>query len=316
MDEAEYCDRLGLIYRGELIALGTPEALKTELDARGRAGGALRSARDGDGARSRSCRASRRRRCSAAGCTWWPTTATRPRPTSASCSTRRARAIERIEQIVPSLEDVFVSLIEARDRAEQPQEEVRAMKLRRVRAVARKEFLHVAPRSAQPGHGDRHPDADAGAVRLRPDARRGQRAAGRLGPERHAGRAASSSAASPARATSRCASYVDNYRDIERAIDTRRGADGAGRSRAISPSGSTPAATAPVQLIVDGSDSNTATIAIGYAEVVVADLLAGHGRRASSAPRAGRALADARWTCGRASGSTPTWSRGTTSFPA
>ena len=30
MDEAEYCDRLGLIYRGELIALGTPHALKTE----------------------------------------------------------------------------------------------------------------------------------------------------------------------------------------------------------------------------------------------------------------------------------------------
>src|SRR5512137_1383060 len=29
MDEAEYCDRLGLIYRGELIALNTPEALKT-----------------------------------------------------------------------------------------------------------------------------------------------------------------------------------------------------------------------------------------------------------------------------------------------
>ena len=31
MDEAEYCDRLGLIYRGELIATGTPEKLKTEL---------------------------------------------------------------------------------------------------------------------------------------------------------------------------------------------------------------------------------------------------------------------------------------------
>jgi ABC-2 type transport system ATP-binding protein len=29
MDEAEYCDRLGLIYRGELIALGTPLELKT-----------------------------------------------------------------------------------------------------------------------------------------------------------------------------------------------------------------------------------------------------------------------------------------------
>jgi len=31
MDEAEYCDRLGLIYRGELIAIGTPETLKTHL---------------------------------------------------------------------------------------------------------------------------------------------------------------------------------------------------------------------------------------------------------------------------------------------
>jgi ABC-2 type transport system ATP-binding protein len=31
----------------------------------------------------------------------------------------------RVERIVPSLEDVFVSLIEARDRAEAPQAEVR-----------------------------------------------------------------------------------------------------------------------------------------------------------------------------------------------
>ncbi|MGC8763804.1 MAG: TolC family protein [Acidobacteriota bacterium] len=30
MEEAEYCDRLGLIYRGELVAAGTPEALKRE----------------------------------------------------------------------------------------------------------------------------------------------------------------------------------------------------------------------------------------------------------------------------------------------
>jgi len=63
MDEAEYCHRLGLIYRGELIALGTPHELKT--------------------------------------------------------------GQTREDGTVPSLEDVFVSLIEARDRAEQPQEEVR-----------------------------------------------------------------------------------------------------------------------------------------------------------------------------------------------
>ena len=30
MDEAEYCDRLALIYRGRIIALGTPSELKTE----------------------------------------------------------------------------------------------------------------------------------------------------------------------------------------------------------------------------------------------------------------------------------------------
>jgi ABC-2 type transport system ATP-binding protein len=62
MDEAEYCNRLGLIYRGELIALGTPHELKSEMPL---ADGSL-----------------------------------------------------------PSLEEVFVERIEARDRAEQPQQEV------------------------------------------------------------------------------------------------------------------------------------------------------------------------------------------------
>ena len=33
MDEAEYCDRLGLIYRGELIACGTPDGLEARGDA-------------------------------------------------------------------------------------------------------------------------------------------------------------------------------------------------------------------------------------------------------------------------------------------
>jgi len=62
MDEAEYCDRLGMIYRGELIAMDTPRALKA--------------------------------------------------------------AITKENGTPPTLEDVFVSLIEAHDRAEQPQTEV------------------------------------------------------------------------------------------------------------------------------------------------------------------------------------------------
>ena len=31
MDEAEYCDRIGLIYRGRLIASGTPDDLKSSV---------------------------------------------------------------------------------------------------------------------------------------------------------------------------------------------------------------------------------------------------------------------------------------------
>ncbi len=61
--------------------------------------------------------------------------------------------------------------------------------------------------------------------------------------------------------------YVTSYRDLERDIDTRRalvglviGRDFAQRIDA--------GRDAPVQFIVDGSDSNTATIALGYADNV------------------------------------------------
>jgi ABC-2 type transport system ATP-binding protein len=124
MDEAEYCDRLALIYRGELIAQGTPERLKQEVmqeevlelncdrpEAAMEALQGLASVKEAalfgnslhlvadDGER-------------------------------ASAETRMRLAeqgfqVRDIERIVPSLEDVFVSLIEAHDRAEQPQEEVR-----------------------------------------------------------------------------------------------------------------------------------------------------------------------------------------------
>ncbi len=119
MDEAEYCDRLGLIYRGELIAVGHAGGAE---DRRGCAKHVLEvfceRPEDGDGARSRALPgvkevgAVRQRRC-----TWWPPDAARPPP---GASARRSRtagfAVGGIEEIVPSLEDVFVSLIEARDR--------------------------------------------------------------------------------------------------------------------------------------------------------------------------------------------------------
>ena len=61
--------------------------------------------------------------------------------------------------------------------------------------------------------------------------------------------------------------YVHNYREVERAIDA-----GQALAALIVPrdfAGHIEAGRAiPVQLIVDGSDSNTATIAMGYAEAV------------------------------------------------
>ncbi len=123
MDEAEYSDRIALIYRGELIAIGSPEVLKTELmpeevlevlcgrpqDAMGeieRVRGVKEVALFGKGlhvvAEDGEATAEAVR----------------------SLLQERGYEIERVEKIVPSLEDVFVSLIEARDRVEQPQQAV------------------------------------------------------------------------------------------------------------------------------------------------------------------------------------------------
>ncbi len=124
MDEAEYCDRLALIYRGELIAQGPPEQLEREAmqedvlevlcerpEAAMEALADLASVKEAAlFGRSLHLVADDGERAAAE---------TRQR------LTERGFQVRQIERITPSLEDVFVSLIEARDRAEQPQEEVR-----------------------------------------------------------------------------------------------------------------------------------------------------------------------------------------------
>jgi ABC-2 type transport system ATP-binding protein len=124
MDEAEYCDRIGLIYRGELIAVGTPETLKNELmedhilevlcespyeamEELENVAGVKEVALFGKGLHvvaedHRTVAAEIRRLLSEQG-----------------------YRVQSVEKIVPSLEDVFVSLIEARDRSEQPQQELK-----------------------------------------------------------------------------------------------------------------------------------------------------------------------------------------------
>jgi ABC-2 type transport system ATP-binding protein len=124
MDEAEYCDRLGLVYRGELVAMGSPGELKAGvtreeiLDVRcdrpqeaigllERMPGVSGAALFGGGIHAAVVRGS-----------------TTP---AGIVEALRAAGIpvERAEPIPPSLEDAFVSLVEERDRMAGPLAEVR-----------------------------------------------------------------------------------------------------------------------------------------------------------------------------------------------
>ncbi len=124
MEESEYCDRLGIIYRGLLIAQGTPRELKTrhmpeavleidcarpneamgvierlpEVKETALFGKGLHAVAPDAGAADRAIRAA----LAAAGF-----------------------RLERLERVTPTLEDVFVSLIETHDRAEAAATEVR-----------------------------------------------------------------------------------------------------------------------------------------------------------------------------------------------
>jgi len=124
MDEAEYCDRLGLIYRGRLIASGSPETLKTDtmrdevLEVLAdRPHEAMTPIGELDGVREVALFGK--------GLHVVAENADRLIPRLRQALSRSGHAVERIERIDPSLEDIFVSLIESRDREGQPQEEVR-----------------------------------------------------------------------------------------------------------------------------------------------------------------------------------------------
>jgi ABC-2 type transport system ATP-binding protein len=122
MDEAEYCDRLGLVYRGELIALGTPAELKTGFMREGvieilcerpqeaiepllEVEGVKDVALSGDGLHA--VVEETGAGISAIG----------------ECLGTKGFAVDDIRKITPSLEDVFVSLIQARDREEARQKQ-------------------------------------------------------------------------------------------------------------------------------------------------------------------------------------------------
>jgi ABC-2 type transport system ATP-binding protein len=124
MEESEYCDRLGIVYRGELIALGTPRELKTrhmpeavlEIDCE-RPNDAMLAIEAAPAVKEVALFGKGLHAVAAD-------------PAAAEAQIRAALAgggfrLARLERIVPTLEDVFVSLIETRDAAAGRQEEVR-----------------------------------------------------------------------------------------------------------------------------------------------------------------------------------------------
>jgi ABC-2 type transport system ATP-binding protein len=123
MDEAEYCDRIGLIYRGELIALGTPATLKTETMQEEVIEVVCDRPQDAMGFIEHLPEI-KETALFGRGLHVVAENVERATKAIASALQKNNCPVERIEQIVPSMEDVFVSLIEARDRLESPQKEV------------------------------------------------------------------------------------------------------------------------------------------------------------------------------------------------
>jgi len=122
MDEAEYCDRLGLIYRGELIALGTPEALKTQF-MREEVLEVLCEHPERMMAEIEGLPAVKEAALFGRGLHVVAADGQQAAAAVRGLLAERGVRLDRLEKITPSLEDVFVSLIEARDQAQQPQRE-------------------------------------------------------------------------------------------------------------------------------------------------------------------------------------------------
>jgi ABC-2 type transport system ATP-binding protein len=118
MEEAEYCNRLALIFRGKIVALGTPSELKrdsmkgkillVECDPLGAAVEALQSAPDVMDAAVFGNALHLVVKDAAV-----------VLPQLKSYLAKHNIAVTRMEEIRPSLEDVFVSLTTSREAAEE-----------------------------------------------------------------------------------------------------------------------------------------------------------------------------------------------------
>jgi ABC-2 type transport system ATP-binding protein len=115
MEEAEYCDRLALIYRGNIIAIGTP----TELKARAMREAILDIQCPDPFSVMETISALPGVREVALFGSGLHAVVVNPDEAQARIEDELDRlgiTLERIEQVLPSMEDVFVALIEETDR--------------------------------------------------------------------------------------------------------------------------------------------------------------------------------------------------------
>jgi ABC-2 type transport system ATP-binding protein len=115
MDEAEYCHRLALMYRGRVVALGAPAELKRQLDSHQlldlESSDARESMRVLEGLKGLGDVA-----VFGGGLHITAEDAGAAIPRIRECLGAAGIGIERLERIEPSMEDVFVAMIEAEER--------------------------------------------------------------------------------------------------------------------------------------------------------------------------------------------------------
>ncbi|MEP0813279.1 MAG: ABC transporter ATP-binding protein [bacterium] len=123
MDEAEFCDRVALIYRGELIAVGAPSELKKTAMSHSIIEVACARPQDFIGEIEQLPSVSE---AALFGSGLHVTTDDADRAAAEIRRFFEARIVPtgKIEKVAPSMEDVFVSLIEARDKRENDNREV------------------------------------------------------------------------------------------------------------------------------------------------------------------------------------------------
>ena len=124
MEESEYCDRLGIIYRGELIALGTPRDLKTEHMPEAVIEIDCARPNDAMGVLERLPEV-KEVALFGRGLHAVAADADAAVPAIRTALAAGGFRLDRLEPITPTLEDVFVSLIETHDRDNGAAAEVR-----------------------------------------------------------------------------------------------------------------------------------------------------------------------------------------------